>query len=241
MATGEAPATSTYAMMRDLPASDRPRERLRDRGARALSDAELLAILIRAGTAGQSALAVAQTLLARFDGLEGILRASIRDLCQVKGLGEAKAIEIKAALELADRLRLRTPEERPLVKSPADVARLVAHEMSLLDQEHVRVLVLDARGRLLDKPDVYVGSVHTAVVRMAELLRPAIRNNASSMLVVHNHPSGDPSPSAADVDLTKRLREAAILLDIDLEDHIIVGGGTHVSLREYGLGFDDGR
>jgi DNA repair protein RadC len=158
----------------------------------------------------------------------------------VKGLGEAKAIEIKAALELGARLKLGDGSERPAVNSPDDAARLVVDEMSMFEQEHVRLLILDARNRVLDAPDVYVGSVHTAQVRVGELLKPAVRANASSIVLVHNHPSGDPSPSSADVALTRNVREAAKLLDIDFHDHVVIGGGRHVSMREHGMGFDDG-
>jgi DNA repair protein RadC len=228
-----------YILIRDLPSAERPRERLRDRGADALSVPELLAILIRTGTARQSAVDVGKALLKEFGSVEGIYRASIKDLCHVKGLGEAKAIEIKAALELGARLKLSDGSERPTVNSPDDAARLVLDEMSMFEQEHVRLLILDARNRVLDAPDVYVGSVHTAQVRVGELLKPAVRANASSIVLVHNHPSGDPSPSAADVALTKSVREAAKLLDIDFPDHVVIGGGRHVSMREHGMGFDD--
>lgn len=231
------PERAGYTLIRDLPQTDRPRERLRDAGADALSNAELLAILLRTGSSKESALAQATRLLARFEGLAGMARASFGELCAEHGLGEAKAAQIKAALEMGLRLAAHAPEERPVVKSPDDLANLVLAEMSLLEQESVRVILLDTRNHVLAMPEVYRGSVHSTQVRVAELLREAVRVNAPSVVLVHNHPSGDPAPSAADITLTKMLHEAAKLLDIELVDHMIIGGGRYASMRTMGLAF----
>ncbi|MEX0750995.1 MAG: DNA repair protein RadC [Dehalococcoidia bacterium] len=231
-ANGSAP----YTLIRDLPATDRPRERLRDFGAHALSEAELLAILLRTGNARESALAQASRLLARYGGVYGLVRASFAELCAEHGLGEAKASQIKASLELGVRAS-REQNERTIIKSAKDVEDLLCTEMSLFDQEVVRVLVLDTRNHVIATKDVYRGSVHTAHIRIAELLREPIRANASAVIVVHNHPSGDPTPSAADISMTKMLVEAGKLMDIDVFDHMIMAGGKSVSLRELGLGF----
>lgn len=226
-----------YILIRDLPETDRPRERLRDAGASALSNAELLAILLRVGSSKESALAQATRLLSRFDGLPGMARASFGELCAEHGLGEAKAAQIKAALEMGIRVAASSPEQRPVVKSPEDLAGLMLTEMSLLDQESVRVILLDTRNHVLAIQEVYRGSVHTAQVRIAELLREAVRINAPTLVLAHNHPSGDPHPSAADVAMTRSLHEASKLMDIDLADHMILAGGKYASMRRLGLGF----
>ena len=192
------PEAPTYTLIRDLPATERPRERLRDSGPQALSNAELLAILLRVGGAGESALAQATRLLAHFGGLPGIWQASFTEMCNEKGLGEAKTAQLKAALELGMRLARTEPEARVTVRTPADLAGLLLAEMSMLQQEHVRVALLDARNHVLHIPTVYVGSPHTTHVRIGDLLSDAIRDKASSIVLVHNHPSGDPTPSSAD-------------------------------------------
>lgn len=232
----EANGHASYTLIRDLPQGDRPRERLRDFGADSLSEAELLAILLRTGNARESALAQASRLLARFGGLAGLARASFAELCAEHGLGEAKAAQIKAALELGIRSG-QERETRPVIKSAMDVERLCCAEMSLFDQEVVRVLVLDTRNHLMAAQDVYRGSVHTAQIRIAELLREPIRANASAIIVVHNHPSGDPTPSAADISMTKMLVEAGKLMDIDVLDHMVMAGGKSASMRDLRLGF----
>jgi DNA repair protein RadC len=231
----------TYTLIRDLPEHDRPRERLRDSGADALSAAELIAILLRVGGRGENAVAMAQRLLSTFGGLPGLARASFTEMCNEKGLGEAKTAQIKAALELGVRLAKAAPEARPVIRSADDVADLVVAEMSPLDQEQVRVMQLDARRRLLSMHTVYIGTVHTTQVRISELLSEAVRVKAAAIVLIHNHPSGDPAPSAADGQMTHSLFEASKLMDIELEDHIVVGGGRYVSLRAAGLGFPKDR
>ena len=223
--------------IRQLPASERPRERLRDRGASALSNSELLAIILRTGTPSANALALATTALARFNGLPGLARASFGELCAQHGMGEAKAAQIKAALELGLRLVSAQPEERATVRSPQDVSNLLLAEMGLLEQEHLRVLLLNTKNQVLAMPEVYKGSVNTAQVRISELFREAIREGCPAIIVVHNHPSGDPTPSRDDIDLTRQLIEAGKLLSIDVLDHIVVARQGIVSLRDEGLGF----
>jgi DNA repair protein RadC len=224
--------------IRQLPASERPRERLRDRGAGALSNSELLAIILRTGTPSENALALATAALARFNGLPGLARASFGELCAQHGMGAAKAAQVKAALELGLRLVSAQPEERATVRSPQDVANLLRAEMALLEQEHMRVLLLNSKNQVLAMPEVYKGSVNTAQVRVSELFREAIREGCPAIIVVHNHPSGDPTPSRDDIDMTRELIEAGKLLDIEVLDHIVIGGQDVVSLRDKGLGFD---
>lgn len=221
----------------DLPQGERPRERLEHYGAGALSSSELLAIILRVGTGGENVVRVAERLLARFEGLPGLAQATVSELCQEKGIGPAKAVQIKAALELGRRLLVTAPHERPQMRSPADAANLLMAEMSLLPQEHLRTVLLDTRNRVLSIPTIYVGSLNTAQVRVGEMFREAIRANCAAMIVVHNHPSGDPSPSPEDIQVTRMIVEAGALLHIDVLDHLIIGRQRFVSLKERGLGF----
>ena len=153
------------------------------------------------------------------------------------GLGEAKASQIKAAIELGRRLTLESPEERPAINSPADAAALVQYEMSALEQEHLRVILLDRRNRVMDTAEVYKGSVSSSQIRIGEVFKEAIRKNASAVVVVHNHPSGDPTPSPDDVAVTRAIVQAGKLLDVEVLDHLVIGQGRWVSLKERGLGF----
>lgn len=221
----------------DLPADERPRERLARLGPQALTTAELLAILLRIGVSGESSVHVGQRLLAEFGGLPGLQRAPFEELCGQHGIGAAKAAQLKAAIELGRRLTLASPEDRPSVNSPADAAALVTYEMSALEQEHLRVILLDTRNRVLDIIEVYKGSVNSSQVHVGELFKAAIRRNAAALIVVHNHPSGDPTPSPDDVAVTRAIVQAGRLLDVDVLDHMIIGQGRWVSLKERGLGF----
>ncbi|MFQ5859388.1 MAG: DNA repair protein RadC [Anaerolineae bacterium] len=231
--------TATYQpRIQDLPAHERPRERLQHYGAKALANAELLAIILRMGSEGRSAVALGQQLLAHFDGLRGLARASIDDIRHLKGIGPAKAVQIKAALELGRRLVIEAPEERPQITSPADAANLIMLDMSLLEQEELWVLLLDTKNHVLDIVRLYQGSVNTSLIRIAEVFREAIKRNCAAIIVAHNHPSGDPTPSPEDVRITRQMHEAGKLLDTELLDHIIIGHSRFVSLKERGLGFD---
>ena len=232
------PATTYTLMMRDLAEHDRPRERLLKVGERAVSTAELLAIILRSGVPGENVLRLAERLLNTFKDLSGLARASITELTAVKGVGPAKAVEIKAALELGRRLTATQPQERPKVSSPGDAANLLMSEMMFLEQEHLRVILLDTRNTVLATPTIYVGSLNTSVVRIGELFRAAIKENAAAVIVAHNHPSGDPSPSPEDVHVTRQLVKAGQLLDISVLDHLVIGHQRFVSLKERGLGFD---
>ena len=218
--------------VKDMPEGERPRERLQHYGAQALSTAELLAIILRTGVGGENVVHLAERLLARFDGLPGLAQASFAELCQVKGIGPVKVTQVKAALELGRRLLVAAPQERPLIQSPADVAHLVGSEMAFLPQEEFWVLHLDTRNRVMQVQRLYRGSLNQATVRVAEVYRDAVRNNAAAIIVVHNHPSGDPTPSPQDVALTRALAEAGRLLDLPLLDHVIIGLGRWVSLKD---------
>lgn len=221
----------------DLVESERPRERLAKLGPQALSTAELIAILLRVGVSGENAVQVGQRLLQNFDGLSGLHSASYDEVRAQHGIGPAKAAQIKAAIELGRRLTLESPEERPTINSPADAAALVQYEMAALEQEHLRVMLLDIRNRVLDIVDVYRGSLNSSQVRVGEVFRAAVRRNAGAVIVVHNHPSGDPTPSPDDIAITRAIVEAGRLLDIEVLDHLVIGRGKWVSLKEKKMGF----
>ena len=230
-------SVSYTTMIRDLPRGERPRERLREYGPGYLSNAELIAILLRTGVTGENVLNLSVRLLSHFQGLPGLARANFNELCSLKGISEAKACQLIAALELGRRFVSLHPEDRAVVTRPEDVANLLAAEMGLLEQEHLKVLCLDTKNHIMSVNEIYVGNVNSSVVRPAEVFRPAIRDNSASIVVVHNHPSGDPTPSPEDVAITGQLRESGDLLGIELLDHIIIGHQGHVSLKEQGLGF----
>jgi len=219
--------------IRELPPSERPLSRLHHYGPAALSSSELLAILL--GTPHQ--LQDAANLLAAFEGLEGLARASLPELQQQPGIGAATAARIKAAFELGQRLVVERPIDRVQIRTPADAANLLMPEMGLLEQEHLRVILLDTKNHVLAIPTIYVGSVNTMMIRISELFRAAIRRNCPAIIIVHNHPSGAVDPSPEDIAVTRQAVEAGKLLDIELLDHLIVSRTAFVSLKERGLGF----
>src|SRR5215213_4512715 len=224
-------------MLREMAADERPREKLKLRGSAALSDGELLAIILNTGNRGETVTDFSQRLLADHGGLRGLLRLEVAELARIRGLGDAKAVRLKAALELGRRLAALPPEDRPPIGSPEDIANLLSIEMAALEQEQLRAVLLDTKHRILATRIVYQGSVNQAQVRVAEVFRDAVRQQATAIVAVHNHPSGDPTPSAADVALTIEIVAAGQLLDIELLDHLIIGQGRWISLKRLGLGF----
>ena len=219
-----------YRIM-DIEESQRPRERLAKLGAVALTDAELVAILLRVGMKGLNAVQVAQKLLLHFEGLPGLQRATFKQLCDVEGVGPAKAAQIKAAVELGDRLSRAEPEERALITSPQDVGDLVQYKMARLEQEELWVLLLDSRNHHIHTDQLYRGSLNSSSVRPAEIYKSGIRHNAAALIIVHNHPSGDPSPSPEDVQLTRMLIEVGQMLELPVLDHIIVAERGIASIK----------
>ncbi len=217
--------------IKDIEQSQRPRERLEKQGAQALSDSELLAILLRVGKKGSSAVQVGGRLLYLFGGLVGLQKATFMELCQVDGVGPAKAAQIKAAIELGRRLARLTPKERVLITSPQDVADQVQYQMAALEQEELWVLLLDSRNHHLRTEHLYRGSLNSSSVRPAEIYKAGIRHNAAALIIVHNHPSGDPSPSPEDVHLTRILIEAGQMLELPILDHVVVGVGGVASIK----------
>jgi DNA repair protein RadC len=221
-----------HATVRDMPRQEQPRERLRHAGPQALSVAELLAIALRTGTPRENALELAGKLLAKYGGLGGLVRADFDELCSEYGMGEAKTAQLKAALEIGIRLGALHPEERYRVCSPDDAANLVMVEMAHLDHEQLRILLLNSKNQVVGNISRYRGTVSNSVLRVAEVFRPAITSNCPGIIICHNHPSGDPTPSKDDIDITKQLVKAGRLLEIELVDHIIIGVGRFVSLKE---------
>lgn len=218
----------------DLPAEDQPLYRLHQHGVAALSTTELLALLL--GTA--EAPRLAQEVLDRFGSLHQLARTNKAQLRRIRGIGDAQAGRVLAFLELSRRLQLPTATDKPRITSPADGANLLLPRMSHLQQEEMHVILLDTRNRVLDIQLIYRGSLNTSVVRIGEIFRVAIESTAAAIILAHNHPSGDPSPSPEDIAVTRKIVEAGNLLSIDVLDHLIIGNGRFTSLKERGLGFD---
>jgi DNA repair protein RadC len=232
-------ATGPYSpAIRDFPEGERPRERLREHGAAHLSNAELMAILFRTGLEGENVVAMATRVISAFDGLAGLARTGFDELVEQRGISEAKACQLLAAIELGRRIASLSPEDRPQIGSPRDIANLFMAEMAQLDREHMKVVLLNTKNRVLGTENLYVGSLNAAIVRPAEVFRAAIRRNCAAIAVVHNHPSGDPTPSPEDVAITRRLVQIGKSMEIDVVDHLVIGQGRWVSMRERRLGFE---
>jgi DNA repair protein RadC len=222
-------------LIRDLPTEERPRERMLRLGSEYLSNAELIALLLRTGTTGESVIHLAERLLSKTGGLKGLVNMSLTELTELKGIGHAKAVQLVAGLELGRRISRALPEEKVQLQTPDDVVRLVMDEMRYLTQEHFVCIFLDTRRRVLEKKCVFIGSLDASVVHPREVLRAAIGVSASAFICVHNHPSGDPSPSREDVEVTEILFQASLTVGIDLLDHIIIGDQIFTSLKERGF------
>jgi len=231
---------TTY-LIREMPEGERPRERLKLRGAAALTEAELVAILLRTGMKGISVVELSQQILREFGSLEGLARTPLEVIAKIKGVGETKAIQLKAAFELARRLSDSSRGKQRIVSSPEDAAAMMREDMRSLDREEFRVLLLNTKNGLIRKCEVSRGSLNASIVEPREVFKDAIAASAASMILVHNHPSGDPTPSSEDIAVTKRLVKAGDLLNIAVLDHIILGHRTtkrdqdFVSLKELGL------
>ncbi len=226
-----------YYTIHDLPEGTRPRERLARLGPQALSDAELIAIILRSGAQGINVIDLATDLMRHYRTLAALAQASFSELQQHRGIGEAKAAQIMAAIELGRRVMRAAPEARPRVDSPETVARLLLSELAYADQEYVKVVLIDTRNQVIATPTVYKGTLNTTSIRIGEIFKEAIRRNAAAIIVAHNHPSGDPTPSPEDVILTRRIVQAGELLHIDVLDHLILGHDRWVSMKDRRLGF----
>jgi DNA repair protein RadC len=224
--------------IRELPLSERPRERLQLRGAAGLTSAELVGLLWGSGGRGRSAVDVAGDAIARFDGLTGLARATGHELEAIPGVGGARAAQLQAAFELGRRMLADWPSGRWSIRSPRDVADRLILQMGRLEREELRVVILNTKNVVLRVSTVYQGNVSASLVRVGELFRDAVRLDAAGVILVHNHPSGDPTPSPDDLHLTAEALAAGRLLDIDLLDHLVIGHDAWVSLRDRGVSFD---
>lgn len=229
----------TYLTVKEMPQDERPRERMARVGPQALSTPELLAIILRTGVKDENVLTMATRLLVQYGGLAGLARADFVQITAERGLGPAKTAQLMAALELGRRLMAESPEERFQIRAPQDAANLLMPLLGHKEQEHFMVLYLDTRNRVLDQEILYKGSLNTSLVRTGEVFRGAVRRSCAGVIVAHNHPSGDPAPSAEDIALTRRLVDAGKLLEVELLDHVIIGQNRFVSLRERALGFEN--
>jgi DNA repair protein RadC len=224
--------------IRELPAAERPRERLAQRGPSGLTAAELIGLLWGSGTRGRAAVDLAADARTAHDGLTGLARASELELAGLPGIGAVKAAQLVAAFELGRRLMADWPTHRWSIRGPGDVADRLILQMGRLEREELRVVILDTKNHVLRVQTVYQGNVSSSLVRVGELFRDAVRLNAAGVILVHNHPSGDPTPSPDDLHLTAEALAAGRLLDIGLLDHLVIGHDAYVSLRDRGVDFD---
>ncbi|WP_241154419.1 RadC family protein [Staphylospora marina] len=204
-------------------------------GAASLSNSELVALLLRTGSTGESVMALAQRLIATAGGIKGLSRLSLQELTRIRGVGMAKAIQVLAGIELGRRISRLSPEERFPVRTPEDAARYVMDELRFEQQELFVCLFLDTRYRVIDKKVIFKGSLNASIVHPREIFHEAIRHSAAAIICVHNHPSGDPAPSKEDLDVTVRILEAGRILGIELLDHLIIGDSSWYSMKEKGL------
>jgi DNA repair protein RadC len=221
-----------HPTVHDIAPDDRPRERLQKFGADILSTSDLLAIILRTGTQRDNVMEMATKLLIKYGGLAGLMSADFHELSAEYGLGLAKTAQLKAALELGKRLSMQQPDKRFQIKSADDAANVVRMEMMFLDHEQMHILILDTKNQLIELIKRYKGTVNSSVLRSAEIFRPAIVRNCPNVIVCHNHPSGDPTPSPEDIDVTLQLVEAGRLLDIEVLDHLVIGNPRYVSLKQ---------
>ncbi|MGG3915671.1 RadC family protein [Rossellomorea vietnamensis] len=221
-------------MIRDFPQDERPRERMIQSGAASLSNQELLAILLRTGTKSESVLQLSNRLLTQFDGLNLLKDASLEEITKTKGIGLAKAVQIMAAVEFGRRISNLAFDDRYSIRSPEDGANYVMNDMRFLAQEHFVCLYLNTKNQVLHKQTIFIGSLNASIVHPREVFKEAFRRSAASIICIHNHPSGDPTPSREDIEVTKRLVECGRIIGIDILDHLIIGEKKFISLKEKG-------
>ncbi|MDQ1001338.1 DNA repair protein RadC [Neobacillus sp. NPDC093182] len=221
-------------MIRDFPQDERPRERFIQNGPASLSNHELIAILLRTGTKDESVLQLSNRLLTNFEGLRLLKDATLEEMTEIKGIGQAKAIQILAAVEIGRRITNLNYTDRYVIRSPEDGANYVMNDMRFLSQEHFVCLYLNTKNQVLHKQTIFIGSLNASIVHPREVFREALKRSAASIICLHNHPSGDPAPSREDIEVTKRLVECGKMIGIDVLDHLIIGENKFVSLKEKG-------
>lgn len=221
-------------MICDFPQDERPRERFIQNGPASLSNHELIAILLRTGTKDESVLQLSNRLLTNFEGLRLLKDATLEEMTEIKGIGQAKAIQILAAVEIGRRITNLNYTDRYVIRSPEDGANYVMNDMRFLSQEHFVCLYLNTKNQVIHKQTIFIGSLNASIVHPREVFREGLKRSAASIICLHNHPSGDPSPSREDIEVTKRLVECGKMIGIDVLDHLIIGENKFVSLKEKG-------
>jgi DNA repair protein RadC len=221
-------------LIKELPSNERPREKVLNNGFNTLSNSELIAILLRTGTKQESALQLANKLLIQINGLKNILHVTLEELTSIKGIGPTKAVQLLTSIELGKRINQSSKDEKYIIRSPHDCADYLKYDMSTLQQEHFVCLYLNTKNQVIYNQTVFIGSLNSSIVHPREVFNTAIKKSAASVICAHNHPSGDPTPSKEDIDVTKRLVECGKIIGIEVLDHIIIGDGKYVSLKEKG-------
>ncbi len=224
-----------HLTIKEMPEEVRPRERLILVGPESLSNSELLAILLRTGTHKETAIDLAHKVLKQVGGLQNFAKTSVEQLNEIKGIGLAKGAQLKAAIELGKRIATSSEDNKVTIRSPQDVSFLVMEEMRHLDREHFRVVYLNTKNHVLGIETISVGSLNASIVHPRELFKKAILKSSAALILLHNHPSGDPKPSKEDIEVTKRMIEAGKILGIEILDHVIIGDNKYTSLKEQGL------
>ncbi|MDP4104856.1 MAG: DNA repair protein RadC [Bacillota bacterium] len=227
-------STKNGLMIRDFPEDERPRERFMKSGPQSLSNHELIAILLRTGTREESVLQLSNRLLTQFEGLRLLKSATLEEMTEIKGIGQTKAIQVLAAVELGRRVSNLAFNERYVIRSPEDGANYMMNDMRFLTQEHFVCLYLNTKNQVIHKQTIFIGSLNASIVHPREVFREALKRSAASLIALHNHPSGSPEPSREDIEVTKRLSECGKIIGIDLLDHLIIGENKFVSLKEKG-------
>ncbi|KAA9023129.1 RadC family protein [Niallia endozanthoxylica] len=225
---------SEQLMIRDYPKDERPRERFIKYGPESLSNQELLALMLRTGTKEESVIQLSNRLLTHFEGLRLLKDASLDEITSIKGIGTAKAIQVLAAVEIGRRISNLHHDDRYVIRSPEDGAKYVMNDMRFLSQEHFVTLYLNTKNQVLHKKTIFIGSLNASIVHPREIYKEALRRSAASIVCAHNHPSGDPTPSREDIEVTRRISECGKILGIELLDHLIIGENKFVSLKEKG-------
>lgn len=221
-------------MIKDVPREDRPRERMIDLGASHLSNQELLAILLGSGTKKESVMELSNRLLVHFEGIMLLKDATIEELTAIRGIGVAKAVLLLSAIEMGKRMQKMKPVERYMIRSPEDGADFVMEEMRDLKQEHFICLFLNTKNQVLHRQTIFIGSLNASIVHPREVFKEAVKRSAASIICAHNHPSGDPTPSQEDIQVTRRLKECGKMIGIELLDHLVIGDRKFISLKEKG-------
>ena len=224
-----------HLTMKNMPLEERPRERLLSLGAEKVSNAELLAIILGTGSLKESALDLAQRILARAGELRELPYLCVEELMEIKGIGPVKAVQVKASLELGRRMVVASRGYNVDITSPVDVFNYMMEEMRYLEQEEFRIILLNIKNKVIGAETVFRGSLNSSIVHPREIFRLALRKSAASLILLHNHPSGDPTPSNEDINVTRRMVEAGEIMGVNILDHIIMGEGRFLSFREKGL------